>query len=165
MYADERVLSLSTLTITNEFYLPLCPSVNYLLCQILLFCLSATSRDSASHDLTVKVHRFKIIKWAGDVAVTNSVTHLVSCMLVYVYNCIISSLICNRLDPYVASMSQSLYGGITAEQQLNAYKQLQQHQQNNHLTPHQQQELWQQVIVSLCLLPHIPLPLEYVGWH
>ncbi|KAK8405110.1 hypothetical protein O3P69_001593 [Scylla paramamosain] len=50
-----------------------------------------------------------------------------------------------RLDPYVASMSQSLYGGMTAEQQLNAYKQLQQHQQTNHLTPHQQQELWQQM--------------------
>ena len=62
-------------------------------------------------------------------------------------------------------MSQSLYGGMTPEQQLNAYKQLQQHQQTNHLTPHQQQELWQQVIVSPCLLPHIFLPLEHVGWH
>ncbi|XP_045138970.1 ubinuclein-1-like isoform X3 [Portunus trituberculatus] len=53
-----------------------------------------------------------------------------------------------RLDPYVTSMSQSLYGGMTPEQQLNAYKQLQQHQQTNHLTPNQQQELWQQVIMS-----------------
>ncbi|MPC15429.1 hypothetical protein E2C01_008221 [Portunus trituberculatus] len=64
-----------------------------------------------------------------------------------------------RLDPYVTSMSQSLYGGMTPEQQLNAYKQLQQHQQTNHLTPNQQQELWQQVIVSPCLLPHISLSL------
>ncbi|XP_050716056.1 ubinuclein-1-like isoform X2 [Eriocheir sinensis] len=53
-----------------------------------------------------------------------------------------------RLDPYVASMSQSLYGGLTAEQQLASYKQLQQHQQTSHLTPHQQQELWQQMSSS-----------------
>lgn len=51
----------------------------------------------------------------------------------------------SRLDPYAASMSQSLYNSITQDQQLNAYKQLQQQQQSNHLTSHQQQELWQQV--------------------
>ncbi|XP_042223460.1 ubinuclein-1-like isoform X3 [Homarus americanus] len=50
-----------------------------------------------------------------------------------------------RLDPYSASVSQSLYSSMTPDQQLNAYKQLQQHHQSNQLTPHQQQELWQQL--------------------
>ncbi|XP_069983113.1 ubinuclein-1 isoform X4 [Penaeus vannamei] len=54
-----------------------------------------------------------------------------------------------RLDPYSASVSQSIYNSISQDQQLKAFKQqLQQHQQSNHHASQQQQELWQQMNAS-----------------
>ncbi|XP_042870838.1 ubinuclein-1-like isoform X3 [Penaeus japonicus] len=54
-----------------------------------------------------------------------------------------------RLDPYTASVSQTIYSSISQDQQLKAYKQqLQQHQQSNHHASQQQQDLWQQVSAS-----------------
>ncbi|XP_069945374.1 ubinuclein-1 isoform X3 [Cherax quadricarinatus] len=48
------------------------------------------------------------------------------------------------LDSYEASVRQSIYNSLAQDQQMNAYKQLQQ-QQSNHLTAHQQQDIWPQL--------------------